>query len=263
MKNLSRLVALIARLRQPEGGCPWDIKQNFKSIAPYALEECYELVEAIEIDDVQAIKEELGDLLFQVVFLAQIGQEKGWFDLDSAAASVADKMIDRHPHVFGTRVVETAAEVLKNWEADKEAQRMAQAAAQERRPSVLDGVCTALPAATRAVKLQKRAARVGFDWPSIDGTLASIREETNELEEEIIRKADKKTIEAELGDLFFSVVNVARYLDIDPETALRRTNRKFENRFHFIEAALAKQGRSPREATLAEMETLWAEAKKA
>ena len=228
-ENTDRLLEVMARLRNPVGGCPWDLEQNFKTIAPHTVEETYELVEAIESDNPQAIKEELGDLLFQVVFHAQIGREAGLFDFDSVAGYVADKMIERHPHVFGTRDVQTASDVVVNWEADKEAKR--QAAHQNGTPSVLEGVSTALPATTRAVKLQKRAARVGFDWAEAREVLAKIREEIGELEHEINAKAEKDFLEDELGDVFFALTNLARKLDIDPETALRRTNRKFERRF--------------------------------
>ena len=249
----------MARLRDPNGGCAWDLEQNFQSIAPHTLEETYELLEAIENNDTNAIKDELGDVLFQVVFHAQMASEAGLFDLDSVAGAVTDKMIERHPHVFGTRDVKTAAGVVDNWEADKEAKRKAQATGTPH--SVLEGVCTALPAATRAVKLQKRAARVGFDWAEAKDVLAKIREEITELEHEISVNADKDFLEDELGDVFFAVTNLARKLDIDPETALRRTNRKFERRFQGIETALATQGSNISDASLDEMERIWNEIK--
>jgi ATP diphosphatase len=256
-ENISRLISIMSRLRDPKTGCPWDLEQDFKSIAPHTVEETYELVEAIERGDTQAIKEELGDVLFQVIFHAQMGSEASLFDLDSVAGEVADKMIERHPHVFGTRDAKTADAVAGNWEADKEAKRKAQAEKSGRTPSVLDGVSAALPAATRAVKLQKRAARVGFDWSQANEVLAKIREEITELEHEIMTGADKNFLEDELGDVFFAVTNLARKLDIDPETALRRTNRKFERRFREIESRLAQQGRILADASLEEMEKIW------
>ena len=258
---IDRLVEVMARLRDPKGGCPWDLEQNFKTIAPYTLEETYEVVEAIEQGEPKAIAEELGDLLFQVVFHAQMGREAKLFDLDEIASRVADKMIERHPHVFGDRNAKTADAVLKNWEADKAAKREAQAKAENRSVSVLDGVSTALPAATRAVKLQNRAARVGFDWTDARDILEKIKEETAELETEINNKAGKDAVEDELGDLFFALVNLARRLEIDPETALRSTNRKFERRFREVESRLAVQGRKMAETPLEEMERLWCEIK--
>jgi ATP diphosphatase len=255
--NIERLIEVMARLRDPKNGCPWDLEQNFSTIAPYTIEETYELVEAIESNDTKAIKEELGDVLFQVVFHAQMGREAGLFDLDSVAKTVADKMIERHPHVFGNRDAKTSNDVLVNWESDKAAKRAKQADAEGRAPSALDGVSTALPAATRAVKLQSRAARVGFDWAEARDVLAKIREEIGELETEITSQADKDFLEDELGDVFFAVANLARKLDIDPETALRRTNRKFERRFRGIEDTLAKQGRNLSDASLDEMERIW------
>jgi ATP diphosphatase len=256
-KNIDELVKVMARLRDPNGGCPWDLEQNFTSIAPYTIEETYELVEAIENKDTKAIGEELGDVLFQVVFHAQMGREAGLFDLDSVAKAVADKMIERHPHVFGDRQASSAGDVLVNWEADKEAKRKAKAEAQGEASSALDGVSTALPATTRAIKLQNRAARVGFDWAKANEVLAKIREEIAELEAEITAEADKDHLEDELGDVFFAVVNLARKLEIDPEAALRRTNHKFERRFRGIESYLAAQGRTLSDASLEEMERIW------
>ena len=262
-KNIERLLDVMARLRDPKGGCAWDLEQNFKTIAPHTLEETYELVEAIENNDAQAIKEELGDVLFQVAFHAQIGHEAGLFDFEEVAGSVADKMIERHPHVFGERDAKTAHDVVVNWEADKEKKRQAQAEkAGQKIPSVLDGVSTALPAATRAVKLQKRAARVGFDWSDAKDVFAKIREEIGELETEVTAKADHNFLEDELGDVFFAVTNLARKLDVDPETALRRTNQKFERRFRKIEEILESQGRKISGASLEEMEEIWKRIKK-
>ncbi|MDD3029341.1 MAG: nucleoside triphosphate pyrophosphohydrolase [Alphaproteobacteria bacterium] len=259
--NIQRLLDIMARLRTPEDGCPWDIEQTFTTIAPHTIEETYELVEAIENDDPKAIKEELGDVLFQVVFHAQMGREAGLFDFESVAGYVADKMVERHPHVFGDRDAKTAHDVLVNWEKDKAEKRSAGASKDGYAPSALDGVSLALPASTRAIKLQKRAARVGFDWDKAEDVLAKIREEINELEAERTQKKPKAFLEDELGDVFFAVTNLARKLDIDPETALRRTNKKFERRFRAIEKALAARGKTPADATLDEMEALWNAAK--
>ena len=259
--SLDRLLAVMARLRDPQNGCPWDLEQDFKSIAPHTLEETYEVVEAIESGAMDHVREELGDLLFQIVFYAQMGREAGLFDFDAIADGVATKMIERHPHVFGDRDAATAADVLRNWEADKAAKRAAKNDDDKKPVSALDGVSEALPAATRALKLQKRAARVGFDWSNPKDIFAKIREELDELEAEI-NAADKDKMEDELGDVFFVIVNLARHLDLDPETALRRTNRKFTRRFQFIENALAAQGQALAGTSLDTMEQLWNDAKR-
>ena len=263
LENIQRLIDIMARLRDPQTGCPWDLKQTFATVAPYTLEETYELVEAIEHNDTAHIAEELGDVLFQIVFHAQMGREAGLFDLDSIAGAVADKMIERHPHVFSTRDANNAEAVAANWEADKEAKRKAKAVAEGRSLSVLDGVSTALPAATRAVKLQNRAARVGFDWTDARDIIAKVREEIGELEHEINSHSPHDALEDELGDVLFAVTNLARRLDVDPEKALRRTNAKFDRRFRAIETRLAAQGRDITTATLDEMEKIWNEIKAA
>ena len=260
-KALDDLITVMAQLRDPKKGCPWDLEQTFQTIAPYTLEETYEVVEAIEANNPKAIAEELGDLLFQIVFHAQLGKEAGLFTIDDVAKLVSDKMIERHPHVFGNRDVKTAHAVLTNWEADKAAKREALAKSENREASVLDGITTSLPATTRAVKLQSRAARVGFDWTNPKDILAKIKEETSELEVEITRK-NKDAIEDELGDLFFALTNLARRLEVDPETALRRTNRKFERRFHEIEKRLKSKGKNISEASLDEMEQIWVDVKR-
>lgn len=261
-RGVDHLLDVMRRLRDPQTGCPWDIKQNFKTVAPYTLEETYEFLEAVEADDTRAMKEELGDVLFQVAFHAQMGAEAGLFDFDSVAQYCADKMIERHPHVFGDREVAGAREVLDNWETDKEAKRKAQAEAEGRTLSVLDGVSAALPAMTHAVKLQKRVARVGFDWPEAAGVLKKIHEELAELEHEIKINAGKDRLEDELGDVLFVVANLARKLDIDPEGALRHGNRKFERRFRALEKIITVQGRTLDEASLEEMERAWQEVKR-
>jgi len=262
---MTRLIEIMAKLRDRDGGCPWDLEQNFRTIAPYTVEEAYEVADAIERGDFDALREELGDLLFQVVFYAQMGREEGRFDFDDIASDIAEKMVRRHPHVFGEADIKTAADQTRAWEEHKAAERAASAISIAE-PSALDGVPLALPALTRAEKLQKRAARVGFDWPEAVQVLDKIEEEIGELRAEIGDSAAAKPnprIEDEVGDLFFAVVNLARHLGCDPEQSLRGTNAKFERRFHSIEAALAKSGRGPADASLEEMEELWAEAKRA
>lgn len=262
-RGIDHLIEVMRRLRDPQTGCPWDIKQNFATVAPYTLEETYEFLEAVELGDTQAMKEELGDVLFQVAFHAQMGAEAGLFDFDSVARDCADKMIDRHPHVFGERAVNGAGEVLDNWEKDKEAKRKQQAEAAGKALSILDGVSSALPAMTHAVKLQKRVVRVGFDWPDAAGVLEKIREELGELEHEIKTDGGKDRLEDELGDVLFVVANLARKLDIDPETALRHANRKFERRFRGVEQIIASEGRTLDDASLNEMEDAWQAVKRA
>ncbi len=262
-RGIDQLLDVMRRLRDPETGCPWDVKQDFKSLARYTLEEAYEVVEAIENDDHEHLCEELGDLLLQIVFQAQIAQESAIFSFDDVAAGEAHKMIERHPHVFGDRAsVATAADVLKNWEADKAAKKAAKAKEENRAHSVLDDVNTALPALPRALKLHQRAARVGFDWDSLTKVLAKIREEIDELEVEIRSGTDRAALEMELGDVLSATVSLARHLNVDPERSLRESNRKFERRFRFIENALRQCGQAPQTASLDEMEALWQEAKK-
>jgi nucleoside triphosphate diphosphatase len=258
---IERLLAVMARLRDPEGGCPWDLEQSFATIAPHTIEEAYEVAEAIERGDMTALKGELGDLLFQVVFYAQMARERGDFDFDAVAAGIAEKMIKRHPHVFGDATVETAAAQTQAWEAQKAAERKAEAVARGEAPSALDGVTRTLPALTRAVKLQGRAARVGFDWPEAAPILDKIAEETEELRAELEQGAAPERLTDELGDLLFAVVNLARRLSIDPETALRHANAKFDRRFRRVEALLAAQGKEPAKSTLDEMEAAWEQAK--
>jgi len=261
---MTRLLEIMAKLRDPKGGCPWDLEQNFRTIAPYTVEEAYEVADAIERGDFAALREELGDLLFQVVFYAQMGREQGRFDFDDIVRDIAEKMVRRHPHVFGDADVKTAADQTRAWEEHKAAERAAGAIGIAE-PSALDGVPLALPALTRAEKLQKRAARVGFDWPQAVQVLDKIEEEIAELRAEIGSGAASPDprIEDEVGDLLFALVNLARHLGCDPEQTLRGANAKFERRFRSIEAALAKQGRGPAEASLDEMEALWAAAKRA
>jgi ATP diphosphatase len=255
--SLDRLLRIMARLRDPEGGCPWDLEQSFATIAPHTLEEAYEVVEAIEANDKPALKDELGDLLFQVVFYAQMAKEEGSFDFDQVAEAICDKMERRHPHVFGAAEMTDPENHIKLWEEQKAAERAEKAAT-----GVLDGVSVALPALPRAVKLQKRVARVGFDWPDVDHVFDKLTEEIGELRAELNETPDQARIAEEMGDILFVCANLARKLGVDPETALRGCNQKFERRFRHIEAGLAKQGRNPEQASLDEMEELWIEAKK-
>ncbi len=262
-KEVDRLVKVMEQLRNPKGGCPWDLEQTSRSIASCTLEEAYEVIEAIENDDPSHLCEELGDLLLQIVFHAQMAKENGLFDLEDIAMRETEKMIDRHPHVFGDRAgVNTAGDVVTNWEADKAKKRKAKAASESRKESVLDGISTALPAMSRAIKLQDRAARVGFDWTDPREIIAKVREETDELEAEIIAGTSQEATEEELGDLFFVLVNVARRLNINPENALRRTNHKFDRRFRAIEERLGARGISMTQATLEQMEKIWSDVKK-
>jgi len=257
-RPIDRLLTVMATLRKPEGGCPWDREQTFATIAPYTVEEAYEVADAIEHGDMAALKEELGDLLFQVVFYAQMGTEQGLFDFDAIAAAIADKMVRRHPHVFADATHRDADAQLAAWEATKAEERADKAGTP---PSVLDGVARTLPPMTRAVKLQKRAARVGFDWREAVDVLAKIAEEVAEITEEINADAAIDRLEDEMGDVLFVCVNLARKLAVDPERALKRANAKFESRFRHIEAVLKAAGRTPEDASLAEMEALWDDAK--
>jgi MazG family protein len=258
--SIERLVAIMARLRDPVDGCPWDCEQTFATIAPHTIEEAYEVAEAIECGDRAALKDELGDLLFQVVFYAQMAGEEGSFDFADVAAAICDKMERRHPHVFGDLSIRDAAAQTVHWETQKAAERAAKSANPGER--ALDGVSTALPALTRAMKLQARAARVGFDWPEPSQVLDKIAEEIDEVRAELAVTIDRDRLEDEIGDLLFACVNLARKLKIDPEGALRRGNRKFERRFREIEDALRAQGRSTSQAALDEMEALWVAAKR-
>ena len=257
---MARLLAVMAWLRDRQHGCPWDIDQTFRTIAPYTIEEAYEVADAIERDDMPALKEELGDLLLQVVYHAQIAQEAGAFGFGDVAAAIADKMVDRHPHVFADARIDTAEAQTVSWEARKAAER---AAKQTVEPAgALAGVARALPALLRAEKIQNRAARVGFDWKETAPVIDKIEEELGELRAEITAgTVDQTRLADELGDVLFAVANLARHCKVDPEAALRATNDKFERRFGYIERRLAEQGRKPADATLIEMETLWQEAK--
>ena len=254
----SRLIAIMAALRDPKTGCPWDIEQDFASIAPYTIEEAHEVADAIQRGAWDELPGELGDLLLQVVFHAQMASEAGMFDFADVARAISDKLVARHPHVFGDESRDKSAEQqVRDWEAIKAQERAAKA---ER--GTLDGVALGLPALTRAVKLQNRAARVGFDWPATDEVLAKLHEETAELVA-ARDSGDPVHVAEEMGDLLFVMANLARHLGIDPEEALRSANAKFTRRFRSIEAALAAEGRRPEQSDLAEMDVLWDAAKRA
>lgn len=256
MSDINPLLTLMARLRDPAGGCPWDLRQDFASVAPYTLEEAYEVLDAIEQGDLDELREELGDLLFQVVFHAQMAKEQGAFDFDDVVATITQKMIRRHPHVFADVDHADEAALRHAWEAQKQREREAKGKT-ETPASQMDGVARALPALVRAEKLQKRAARVGFDWPDADGAVAKCEEEIGELRE-AIDKAEPAQVVEELGDLMFAMVNVARLLGHDAEQLMRQANDKFEQRFRAMEAQLRSQGGTDMSALNPDqLETLW------
>lgn len=259
MSSIHRLLQIMARLRNPQGGCPWDLEQDFKTIAPYTIEEAYEVADAIEREDMSDLRDELGDLLFQVVFHAQMARERQAFDFDDVVDAICDKMERRHPHVFGDASIADAQAQTVAWEELKRRERATHS--KDEGGSVLANVPVGLPALTRANKLGKRAAAVGFEWPDAMGALDKVAEEIEELRSEI-GAGDTAAMEQELGDLLYSVVNVCRYVKVDPENALRLTNAKFERRFRYIEQRLREQGSSPQEASLEQMDRLWDEAKR-
>ena len=297
-ERFERAVQIMARLRGPSG-CPWDREQTFDTITPYTLEETYEVLEAIDNRDWPELTGELGDLLLQVLFYSQMAREEGHFSVDDVLDELANKLIDRHPHVFGDVKADTPAEVLRNWEALKAEEKKKRLAAGGEKPgqdsnspqsagsrSVLAGVSSKMPALMEAFKLSSRAAHVGFDWPEVEGLFEKLAEETAELRTELSRDgmkavpvappgrgiagsgkprvpaAMRERLEDELGDLFFVLVNIARYLSLDPESALRKTNRKFKRRFQWIEEQLRTSGRAPQQASMDELESLWQEAKR-
>ena len=270
MSHINRLLDIMARLRDRERGCPWDLEQSFKTIAPYTVEEAYEVADAIERDDLHSLRDELGDLLFQVVFHSQMAKEQGAFAFDDVVDAICDKMERRHPHVFGTEQIADSATQTVAWEEHKRRERA------KKNISVLDDVPIALPALTRANKLGKRAAQVGFEWSDVNGAIEKLDEEIAEFKAEVRShvclqtnvaagggetQRQKERLAAELGDVLFCVVNVCRYLQIDPEAALKRTNASFERRFRYVERGLLAQGKTPQQATLAEMDVLWDEVK--
>ncbi len=254
--GMPRLIEIMRTLRDPDAGCPWDIEQTFETIAPYTIEEAYEVADAIERENWSELRGELGDLLLQSVYHTQMAAEAGLFDFDDVANDISDKMVARHPHVFGDESRNKSADQqTQDWEKIKAAERAA-----KKRGGVLDDVALGLPALMRAVKLQKRAARVGFDWPDISMVVDKIVEEAQELSE-AQTESDPDHLAEEYGDLLFVIANLGRHLNIDPEEALRHANSKFTRRFRFIEAELKKRGKSPEQSDLDEMDTLWDAAK--
>lgn len=266
MSQIDSLLSIMKQLRDPESGCPWDQQQTFASIAPYTLEEAYEVIDAIQRHDWDELRDELGDLLFQVVFHAQMAAEAGKFDFEDVVTGIVDKMRRRHPHVFGDERIEDAQQQTQAWERHKEAERRQKQQGADGEdsgvPGILDGVSVALPALTRAVKLQKRAARVGFDWSGMEPIFDKIIEELEEVKAEIARNAEKELIAGEVGDLFFAVSNLARHLDIDPERATRLSNAKFESRFRGMEQLARQQDQSPHDLSLDELEALYHQIKR-
>jgi len=256
MENIEKLLEVMASLRKPNGGCPWDCQQDFDSIAPYTVEEAYEVADAIAREDFGDLKDELGDLLFQVVFHARMAEEAGFFDFEEVAGAITDKMLRRHPHVFGSAEERAAGPVKGSWEQIKADERVAKDDS-----SALAGVARALPALKRAQKLGKRAGSVGFDWPDRSGVRAKIHEELDELEA-AVNTRNRASIEEEFGDLLFAVVNLARHLDIDPEKALSLANYKFERRFRDMERAITETGESLDMHTLETLDKAWRAAKK-
>jgi nucleoside triphosphate diphosphatase len=287
-ERFERAVQIMARLRGP-GGCPWDREQNFDSIKPYTLEETYEVLEAIDNRDWDELQGELGDLLLQVLFYSQMAQEDGRFSIGEVLDRLSDKLVRRHPHVFGDVTAETSADVLRNWEALKAEEKKkrlgaggGKSAQPDKTESVLAGVSSAMPALLEAHKLSSRAAHVGFDWPEIAGLFEKLEEESNELRHELnqlpspprpsgrgvagsgkpqVPEELRHRLEEEVGDMFFVLVNIARYLSLDPESALKKTNRKFKRRFQWMEEQLRASGRAPQEAAMDELESLWQRAK--
>ncbi len=259
-RDIGRLLEIMAALRTPKTGCPWDLEQNFATIAPYTLEEAYEVADAIERGDLADLEEELGDLLLQVVFHARMAEEQNAFDFGGVVEAITTKLIRRHPHVFGERRADDPQAVKGLWEDIKAQEKRDKAdRSTPLNESALAGVPITLPALTRALKLQAKASRVGFDWNDPRAVLRKIREEADEIEEAL--EENPAHAPAEVGDLLFAVVNLARHLDADPEAVLRQTNQKFERRFSAIEHALAAQKKTPQDATLAEMDALWNQAK--
>jgi MazG family protein len=262
--NFEKLVEIMATLRGPNG-CPWDKQQDFNSLKPMLVEEVYEVLEAVEEKNFDGLSEELGDLLLHVVFHAQLGKESGQFDINTVLSKISEKLVRRHPHVFGNETASSPEEVIKNWEAIKAQEK---AAKLKNRPpeqrSLLEGIPSKLPAIHEAHQISSRAARVGFDWPDVDGIFEKLQEEIHELREVIAEGEDgdrRERLEDEIGDMLFVIVNIARYLKIDSESALKRANRKFKSRFQYMENELAKQGKTIDQVSLDEMEALWQKAK--
>ncbi len=257
MKNLQRLLQVMAQLRDPETGCSWDQKQNFISLIPYTLEEAYEVVDAIERNDMQDLQSELGDLLFQVVFHSQLAAEQGLFDFEQVAESVADKLVRRHPHVFADVVYANEAEQKKAWEALKESERAVKEAENH---TILSGVAKNLPALVQCKKIQDRAANHGFDWPEVEPVFDKVQEELDEVKE-AWESGEQRHIEEEIGDLLLVAVNLARHMGVNPEQALKKSTQKFTRRFEYIEDKVTQSGRDVNKVDLIELDNLWDEAK--
>ncbi len=253
---IDRLLKIMRTLRDPQRGCPWDREQTFATLAPYAIEEAYEVAEAIRRDDLNALRGELGDLLFQVIFHAELASERGAFAFEDVVSAICDKMERRHPHVFGSDTIENAQQQTLAWEEHKRRER-----ADRGEASLLDDVAVALPGLTRAMKLGRRASGVGFDWPDLQGPLQKLDEELGEIREALQQGGDRDALRDEVGDLLFSVANLCRHIGVDPEEALRHANAKFERRFRHVETRLKLQNKVPAQATLQEMDELWDEAK--
>ena len=257
--EIERLLEIMRALRDPQQGCPWDREQSYRTIVPHTLEEAYEVADAIERNDLKELRGELGDLLFQVVFYAQIASEEGEFSFDEVVMSINEKLIRRHPHVFADAIVEDSDSQTEAWEQLKSEERRQKGGDQE---SVLDGVLAALPALTRAAKVQRKAVRVGFDWPEVSGVLDKVEEEFAELRQELEADSiDQQLVDEEMGDLLFSVVNLCRHLKLDGEGALRRATNKFESRFRAMEQQLTVDGKELRQLSIDEMESAWREVK--
>ena len=263
MNEMKKLLEVMSQLRDPAAGCPWDLAQDYRSIAPCTIEEAYEVVDAIERGDMDDLCDELGDLLFQVVFYAQIAKEEGRFDFAQVAEKIAEKLIRRHPHVFDEAATDNAQphDHRLTWERIKADERREKGVATNKAEGVLNGVAVTLPALTRAVKLQKRAAHVGFDWPDIEQVLDKVQEELDEVREVLVQKQGDLRMRHEVGDLLQAVSNLARHAEIDPETALREANQRFEHRFSHIEAQCVAQGVTPQSSSLASLEVMWVKAK--
>jgi tetrapyrrole methylase family protein / MazG family protein len=259
--DIDKLAVLVEKLRS-DSGCPWDKEQTRETLKPMLIEEAFEVLDALDAEDPAELKDELGDLLFQVVFHSQIARERGEFDLAAVIDRSHEKMVRRHPHIFGDADLKTSEDVLKNWEDIKAAEKgIASSARPDSERSLLDGIPSKLPALHQAYQMTAKASRVGFDWPQLEDVLAKLNEETSELLEARAEQNSKRVSE-EVGDLLFVAVNIARFVGVDPETALRNSNRKFERRFRYVESAIKQQGRELKNASLAEMDALWNEAKK-
>jgi len=261
MSQIESLLEIMEILRDPQTGCPWDLKQTYKTIVPHTLEEVYEVIDAIENGDIADLREELGDLLFQVVFYAQIGKEREDFNFADVVAGISEKLIRRHPHVFNGKIM-NESELSASWDQFKRDERLKKNKKKGKNESLMDNIPLVLPALTRAAKIQNRAAKAGFDWQTIEPVWKKFQEEMDEIHEAINDNMGQDKIEDELGDLLCVCVNLARHLKVDPEKALRRSNTKFERRFRYIEAGLAATGKTPEESPLEEMDALWEEAKK-